>query len=169
MTQPLDAWSTFHRRARKAKIQYLEAENGVFACEDCGKGPDQYPASKQFWLDHPNARTSLRLADPERRQPNLRLEVDHSDKDIENIQPENLALLCSSCHKLRDNRTAVGVAQEGSDRDVHGYAMGVLHDASFEDPNYVDPTVVHERKALPKAQRKERVEEFLYEVLDNED
>lgn len=181
--EPKDAWSTWHRRARKAKIQYLEAENGVFACEDCGRGPTDLPASDQFWLDHPNARDTLRLADPEKRVPNLRLEVDHSDKNIENISPENLALLCNSCHKLRDNKTAVGEAQEGSDRDVHGYALAILSDSDFEDPNYVDPTVKHQRKSLPKSspqalprakasmspKRIADVEDFLYEALDNGD
>lgn len=163
---PIDAWSTHHRRARKAKIQDLEKENGIFACEDCGRGPSDYPESKQFWLDHPDARTTLRLADPSQQVPDLRLEVDHADKDIENISPENLTLLCHSCHKLRDSKTAVGVAQEGSGRDVHGYAMHVLGDGDFEDPLYVDPTVVHERKAKPKGQRIEAVQDFLSDVLD---
>ena len=165
MAEVKDAWSTHHRRARKAKIKDLEKEGGVFACEDCGKGPDDYPQSDQFWLDHPDARTTLHLADPALRVPNLRLEVDHADKDIENIQPENLALLCNSCHKLRDNKTGVGQAQEGSDKDVHGYALPILGDEGFSDPNYTDPTVVHERKSGRKA----KVEEFLEDVKDGLD
>lgn len=172
-TNPVDAWSTYHRRARKAKIQQLELEHGIFACEDCGRGPEDFPSSDQFWLDHPNARETLQLAPKELQVPSLLLECDHADKNIENISPENLTLLCKKCHKLRDNKTGVGEAQEGSDKDVHGYALHILNDDEFEDPNYVDPTVVHQRKALTKAQlaekRKAEVENFLYEVVDSDD
>ncbi len=155
-----DHWSSDHAEARRSKIQNLIDTEGAYVCEDCGRGPTELPISGRFNRDHPNA-SILRLAEGDKAVPNLRLEVDHVSKNIEDNDLNNLRLLCNSCHALRDRQTGVGVAQAGSDPDPHGYAIDALCDPEYIDPNFTEAIVAHARKSGRK-----KVEEFLDEVTE---
>ena len=163
-----DHWSTDHAEARRTKIDNLIDLEGAFVCEDCGKGPTELPISGRFHRDHPNANL-LRLAEGDLAIPNLRLECDHVDKNIENNDLTNLRLLCNSCHALADRQTGVGVAQLGADPDPMGYAISDLCEPGYVDPNFTEAVVAHARKSGKKAKVEEFLESIESELLDDED
>lgn len=166
-----DHWSTDHADARRKKINNLIDTEGVYACEDCGKGPDELPISGRFHRDHPNA-SSLSLAQGELVVPTVdgkafRLEVDHVDKNIENDDLNNLLLRCNSCHAKADRATGIGVAQAGADPDPMGYAILDLMDPSFTDPNFTEAIVAHARKPGKRLARVENLLDTLTEDLED--
>lgn len=68
----------------------------------CGKTVKEPPKDAPHWFDE---------LWPEENRVLTQLQVDHSDKNWENNELDNLNWRCPSCHKLMDSQTAVGVAQ----------------------------------------------------------
>ena len=93
---PLDPRSTQRKRARKV----LFRTGRPYVCEKCGKSPLTLP---------PDAPKALKLA-PVGMRTVKQIEVNHKNKNIMDNDLANLQYLCSSCHKLTDNKVVKGKA-----------------------------------------------------------
>jgi hypothetical protein len=93
---PVDPRSTQRKRARRL----LFKSGRPYICERCGKSPKLLP---------PDAPKSLDLA-PVGKRLVKQLEANHKSKNIMDNDLSNLQWLCSSCHKLTDNKVTKGKA-----------------------------------------------------------
>lgn len=109
--EPVDARSTGRKRGRAVLIKTRRP----FYCEECSRGPKDFPDTYPTQL-----RDVELLADPEDRYDSIVLECNHINKNILDNDPANLQWLCKSCHKQADMKTEKGVSILG---DEHGYGV----------------------------------------------
>lgn len=119
-----DLRSTGRKWARKTYLTHLAEEQGTYACEKCGRGPDRLPYTiGQPPYGDPTWPTRIRLPVETSRVPNLALQVDHKNKDLSDVDLANLQLLCASCHKIEDSKTE---KRQSKEPDTFGYATTIL-------------------------------------------
>lgn len=94
---PVDLRSTGRKRARSILLKAVEQELVAFACNQCG------------WT--PIGKLS--------RSNNL--DVNHINKNLEDVDLANLEFLCRKCHKEKDSQTERGVSVID---DEFGYELG---------------------------------------------
>lgn len=102
---PKDPRSTQRKRAR----QILFKSGRPYICEHCGKSPKTLPQGSP---------KNLELA-PVGMRTVKQLEANHKSKNIMDNDLANLQWLCSSCHKLADNKV-----QKGNDVEKAGFLAG---------------------------------------------
>lgn len=113
----LDERSTGRKHARLAMYKVLQSEELPYACQypGCGKGPSALP---------PTVPADIRLPSEELRQgTDFLLEVNHKNKVLTDVDPNNLELLCKPHHRETDSATEKGVSTV---KDEHGYRLDLL-------------------------------------------
>lgn len=114
-----DLRSTGRKWARKTYLSHLADENGVYACEKCGRGPEKLPYTMlSLPYGDPTWAVKIRLPDPANQVANLALQVNHRNKNLSDVDLANLELLCPRCHKLEDSKTE---KRKSAEPDVFGY------------------------------------------------
>lgn len=98
--EPLDPRSTWRKRLRRV----LENSERPYVCEHCGR------TNSEEWREAAWGGV----------YSNVRLEANHINKCLEDIDLVNAQWLCTSCHKVADSVTAKGVSKLG---DEYGYVM----------------------------------------------
>ena len=94
----VDWRSTGRRKARR--VLYASYQN--YECADCQKTTTSPPKDAPTWFED--------IWPEEGRVLQSQLQANHISKDLTNNSEEFLEWLCPSCHKIKDSKTAKGVA-----------------------------------------------------------
>lgn len=106
--EPKDLRSTGRKRARKVIFETRRP----WECRICKKSTINPPPDAPEWFDEmwPEGNRVL--------ESTYSLQVQHINKQLMDVDPVNLEVLCASCHKLEDSQTSKGVSLI---EDEHGY------------------------------------------------
>lgn len=103
----------FHERVDYACVGYNDPTTSVLV--PCSKTSLAPPKDAPKWFEELWPEQNRCLSSP--------LQADHLDKDVTHNSIENVVWRCPSCHKLQDQQTGKGTAQESN---PHGYDLASL-------------------------------------------
>ena len=93
--------SLFNARAEFKCVGYTDSQNNHHGC---GKTTIEPPKDAPNFFDEIWPQENRVLS-------SVALQADHETKDLQNNAIEDLNWRCASCHKLQDQQTSTGVAQ----------------------------------------------------------
>jgi hypothetical protein len=97
--------STGRRKGRRTLYDsYREYRCEGYEGHVCGKVPKTPPKDAPSWFDE--------IWPEDNRVLDSQLQVDHTTKDVTVNTEEFLEWACPSCHKIKDSKTAKGVATQ---------------------------------------------------------